>query len=56
MKKRWKEILLIVVAATVILGMGSTAVDNFKNIFNGNKTEEKPTEETAAIVYVEEAL
>ena len=55
MRKRltWKEILLIIVSATVILGMGSTAVDNFKGIFDGKEKEEvvENGDDTASIDY-----
>ncbi len=57
MKKRWKEILFIVVAAVVILGMGSTAVANVKGLINGDKTESTTQENNStAIICVDEAL
>lgn len=57
MKKRWKEILFIVVAAVVILGMGSTAVANVKGLINGDETESTTQENNStAIICVDEAL
>ena len=56
MKKRWKEILFIVVAAVVILGMGSTAVANVKGLIKGDETESTQENNSTAIICVDEAL
>jgi hypothetical protein len=58
MKKRWKEILFIVVAAVVIAGMGTTAISNVKGLFNKEETKDSTNDTTtqASIVCVDETL